>query len=395
MNSPDSSPDAAHNATQTIDLAGAEDRLRRLLENATPAFLLGAGCSRNAQLPLISELTELVLKSERLDDESKAILQSISSSFETESEVSGGHIEDYLSELIDLLAIVDRRERKGVRDARVNIGGSSYGAGEIRQAVESIKLAIGDSVNKTLESAHLRVHRDFVKSIHRPLRSGRQNPGNPISYLVLNYDTLLEDSLALERIAYSDGMEGGATGWWELESFDRARLEARVYKLHGSVDWIQLEDHSLPRRLGPNVRSSDVKSAPILIWPASTKYSETRQDPFAQLSVAAWGSLLNYGESPVLLVVCGYSFGDAHINDELTAVLRHSGGRLTMAVFTSECCPSAHEQLQAWCEDEDLGKSILVYARRGFFHGNSVVEADEDLSWWKFEEIVKLIGASQ
>ena len=49
-----------------------------------------------------------------------------------------------------------------------------------------------------------------------------------MDYLVLNYDTVLEDALALERVPFSDGLDGGVTGWWNPETFDRGGLAARV-----------------------------------------------------------------------------------------------------------------------------------------------------------------------
>ena len=78
-------------------------KLEELLTQNGRAFLLGAGCSKCANLPLTSELTNKVLDSDILNNESKEILSSIRNLFKDSSPVA--QIEDFLSELVDLLAI--------------------------------------------------------------------------------------------------------------------------------------------------------------------------------------------------------------------------------------------------------------------------------------------------
>ena len=132
----------------------------------------------------------------------------------------------------------------------------------------------------------------------------------------MNYDTVLEDALALERVSFSDGLDGGVTGWWSPQTFDRVHLAARVFKLHGSINWCDFPDDPLPRRLGASLQIEDADNRRILIWPASTKYRETQLDPYAQLADRARKVLRPNKGSQCVLVICGYSFGDAHINIE-------------------------------------------------------------------------------
>ena len=77
------------------------------------AFLIGAGCSRPAGLPLTKELTDKVLDDLEVDCLSKTILASVRDTF---SEAPDAHIENYLSEIVDLLAITDRRAERGVNN---------------------------------------------------------------------------------------------------------------------------------------------------------------------------------------------------------------------------------------------------------------------------------------
>lgn len=84
-------------------------------------MLLGAGASFCAGLPLTNQLTVRVLASETLSAESKQILNAIQASFDGANPDS--HIEDYLSELVDWLAITARRINRNVAECKVVIGG--------------------------------------------------------------------------------------------------------------------------------------------------------------------------------------------------------------------------------------------------------------------------------
>ena len=77
----------------------ALDALGALMAQHGRVFLIGAGCSKCAGLPLMEELTAKVLDSGELDAGTTDILKGIQDSF---TGASGPNIEDYLSEIIDL-----------------------------------------------------------------------------------------------------------------------------------------------------------------------------------------------------------------------------------------------------------------------------------------------------
>lgn len=354
-----------------------------LMAQSGRAFLIGAGCSRCAGLPLIAELTETVLTDSELDTQAKAVLEDLKVGFQGGA---GANIEDYLSELIDLLAIADRRAARGASEVKTALGKSLHSADSLRGAAASVKEAIGRAVGREVS---IETHRSFVRSVHRPLRPGKPPGGEPVDYLVLNYDTLIEDALALERVVYADGIDGGATGWWNSATFDRQDLAARVLKLHGSIDWREIDGDRLPRRLARTIPPDGGVGGGILIWPASTKYRETQFDPYAQLIERARQLLRPDVGSQRVLVVCGYSFGDAHINIEVERALQDSDGRLTVLVFTSTDGPIG--DLRKWLDDPEVGDQVLVFAKRGFFHGQQQNVSDQDLPWWKFEVVARLL----
>ena len=349
--------------------------------------MIGAGCSKCAGLPLTAELTTIAIQSDELDETSKEILAAIKNHF---AGSTTSHIEDYLSELVDLLAIAERRANRGASQAQVEIDGKSYSGGQLRVAAEQIKKSISNAVEKQVE---IETHRAFVHAVHRPARPGKAAPGSVVDYLVLNYDTVVEDALAVERIRYSDGIDGGVTGWWNPNTFNRGDLAARVLKLHGSVDWCEVDEDPLPRRIAQNLQVQGMQDRRILIWPASMKYQETQLDPFAQLAGLARDAMRPDRGSQRVLVICGYSFGDAHINIEIDRALRESAGDLTVIAFSSEDEPVG--LLEEWNQAAEIREQVLIYANRGFFHGTVAERATHALPWWKFENVVRLIGGER
>ena len=378
--------------TMTDDLSALGDtpfsdavvKFEELLAQSGRAFLIGAGCSVCAGLPLTAALTQEALNSAALDNKTKAILEAIRDLF------AGAHdanIEDYLSELIDLLAIADRRTSRGATQKTISLGGISYSEAILRTAADQIKRGVAAVIERKVS---IETHQNFVRALHRPLRPGKSTSGQEVDYLVLNYDTVLEDALALERIPFSDGLDGGVTGWWSPETFDRDGLAARVYKLHGSINWCEFPGDPLPRRVGDRLQILGANERRVLIWPASTKYRETQLDPYAQLAERARRVLRPTRGSQCVLVVCGYHFGDAHINHELDRALRASTGDLTIVAFTSDNEPAG--QLADWHTDAAVTEQVLVFANRGFFHGTQAESTTKDLLWWKFENITRMLG---
>ncbi|TLS68128.1 hypothetical protein FEF65_03790 [Mariprofundus erugo] len=368
----------------------ALEALDALMAQNGKVFLLGAGCSKCAGLPLMEELTAKVLGRDGLDVDTSDILKGIQKSF---AGASGPNIEDYLSEIVDLLAIAERRAERGATDKQVSINGKKYSGQQLRESAEKIKRTISDIIECDGDKIDVAVHREFVKAVHRPMRPGKLDALACVDYLSLNYDTLLEDALALERVSFSDGLEGGVTGWWNPVVFDRDGLSSRVFKLHGSINWCEFKNDPLPRRVAGNVNVLDEGDKRILIWPASTKYRETQRDPYAQLAEYGRKALRAVPGSQKILITCGYRFGDSHINLEIDRALRESAGRLTVVAFTSDNDPQG--QLKKWHGDPSITEQVLIFANRGFFHGSNKTLSNDDLLWWKFENLTRLLGGER
>lgn len=361
------------------------ESLEAVLAQSKVCFLMGAGCSYGAGVPLIAALTESVVGSTKLKKTTQAILAFIQKSFKGREQST---IEDYLSELIDYLAIADRRQNRKAEIPSVQISDKSYSAVEIRDALSDIKQEIASLIeSKALKTE---VHRKFVRAVHRPTRPGKAE-FNKVDYFLLNYDTLIEDALALEQITYVDGFQGGPTAWWDPSLFQGSLAAARVIKLHGSIDWCRLDGIELPMRKRSGSTLSEIQAVEkAIIYPASTKYTETQRDPHAQLMNLMRGALRT--QSDTVLLISGYSFGDSHINIELDSALRDNE-RLTFLVFGSmDPVPATVER---WIKDEAVQKQVKLFGKQYFQHGKYVVNSALELPWWKFEVLTRILAGER
>jgi len=356
-----------------------------LLSQRRLAFLFGAGCSRCAGLPLMSELTDNVLNHKMVSETTKNLLEEIRDSFAGAQYTT---IEDYMSEIIDLLSIAERRNQRGASQAKVTLADQERDASELQKALDEIKKTISSSISDI--DVNITTHQQFIRAIHNTLQAGKAN--RCVDYFILNYDTLVEDALGLECVHYCDGFNGAATGWWDPNVFNDENKTARVFKIHGSIDWCYLKDDFLPRRIRSKIKTESERSN-VLIFPASTKYQETQRDPFAQIINFMRQSISLSDKEELVLAICGYSFSDSHINLEIENALSQSGDGLTIAAFVETNEPEG--VLLEWINDTGISDQIRVYAKNSFYHGEKVYKQDADLPWWKFEVLSRLLGGER
>lgn len=94
------------------------EKMPELLGQPKVSFLIGAGCSLCAGLPFMSKLTESVcdiLTPENEEDFDKKIAYTLLDSIkENYKSLNNTSIEDFLSEIQDINAILQRQKLKGV-----------------------------------------------------------------------------------------------------------------------------------------------------------------------------------------------------------------------------------------------------------------------------------------
>lgn len=161
----------------------------------------------------------------------------------------------------------------------------------------------------------------------------------PVELFTVNYDLLLETALETVGVPYFDGFVGALRARFRTELVEAAPPESdewlpaflvRLWKLHGSVHWAwEGGVRAQVVRLGSAVADDQ----PAAIYPSDAKYDESRRVPFIVLQDRLRRAL-NHPET--LMLISGYSFGDAHLNEMLfDAARRRPRSELIALCFSS------------------------------------------------------------
>ena len=375
-------------------------QLDNLLAASNQSWLFGAGISLDAGIPLMRPLTDRVFaraeKSKEAND--LKVLASIKDQLSDES-----HIEHILSQLGDHKAIAGRSKEKTVKFDdipfsvddldRLHQRVLTWIAETIRWGYKPKKddgtpEAVGTDENRIIV---INNHSKFVYALFNRSQAGVAERRRAVRLFTTNYDTLLEDALALGGFSYWDGFSGGAVAYRSHRYGDEEPNlgdRAHVIKLHGSIDWHLGEGDRVWR-----VRDGDLypnKISRVLIYPQSTKYLETQRDPFAAQFDLLRRSLGAREEN--VLATCGYSFGDEHINREIELALQRPENKTTVLAFT----PKLNPTLKKW-GTESWGKRVYVISEDGLYVGadtlHSPPAAGKKRDWWTFAGVTKMLDS--
>ena len=381
------------------------------LNSPKQTWLLGAGISFGANIPLMTPLTERVLHVARMnrmneDEEAKRVIDFI----ETDVD-EGANIEEFLTHLGDFISMASRARSGSImidnqsvpKDTLIRIHSTlleiisdtvrwGYSAPVVGDNGKIIKdELIGEPENTIVV---IDEHLAFINAVFHATRAGLEDIRSPVEFFTTNYDTLLEDALALSQISYQDGFAGGGVAFWKKGAFEtQSSTQAIVTKLHGSIDWYHPpEDTSRLFR----VRNADKypdDGGTVMIYPQATKYLNAQRDPFAEL-FQRFRVRLESGTDQVLLV-CGYSFGDEHINTEIENALSNPKSQLTVVAFTGLREKELPEVLEIWRKNQEWGEQVFVASPRGLHQGSSQPvfgKCGDDRDWWTFAGVTRLLS---
>ncbi|PBP64691.1 SIR2 family protein [Pseudomonas syringae] len=246
----------------------------------------GAGTSKACGLPDIAQLQERVLVS--LSNDQKTLFTLL---------LKGRNLEQGLSRLRRITALLDGDQTLDNFTA---------------QTALDLDLAICQIIIKEL---------DISNANHTPSRYfaawlARTNYHTPVEIFTVNYDLLLETALEEMQVPYFDGFIGNLRARFQTDLVEtRPGSEAesipaffsRLWKLHGSVNWAWEDDRQIVR-VGQPIHNEMAAA----IYPSDTKYEESRRVPFLVLQDRMRRA---FHQPETLVLVAGYSFGDAHLNE--------------------------------------------------------------------------------
>jgi hypothetical protein len=253
------------------------------------SVFLGAGASMTAGLPDLSSMSNIVVKA--LTPAQQPIAQELARE---------RNLEQMLTRLRRIAAIADGDEQVG--------GFTAAGATELDKALCA---AIVGVVSKPPGEI------DAFRSLGIWAAGVRYTL--PVEIFTINYDTLIEAGLEAEGVPYFDGFVGSLKAQFRddlvevtnpLEASSLPSTFVRLWKLHGSVNWLFQEDKDARSvvRLGVHVASGDTAA----IYPSDEKYDDSRRVPFVVL-MDRFRHALAMPESST--IICGYSFSDQHLNE--------------------------------------------------------------------------------
>lgn len=149
-------------------------------------------------------------------------------------------------------------------------------------------------------------HNDFALWIKQITRK------HPVEIFTTNYDVFIERALERARIPVFDGFVGCHETFFCPEylgkdSFPVGGEWVKLWKIHGSVNWRKVK-----RGKDSSITRGQVNKEGEMILPSFRKYDESRKLPY-QAMLDRLATVLSYDGS--IMVTCGFSFGDQHINE--------------------------------------------------------------------------------
>lgn len=266
------------------------------------AFLFGAGTSlakKNKDSIIVPAIGIMTNDIETKLSES-TIFETALSEIKEEITSEKYTIETLLSNLEQKRQIIGKGTLNGLKNS------------DLDNLVVEIKKQIRETVSihnrDELDLSNL-IHVDFAEWI------GKFDRKYPIEIFTTNYDYLFELGLEHNNIPYYDGFTGSYKPFFNAESVEDLSFlpnQTKLWKIHGSLGWHFDE-------ITKKVWRKDSTTYDILIYPSTLKYDHSRKQPYTALG----DRLTNFLKQPdTILITCGYSFGDEHINERITTALK-------------------------------------------------------------------------
>ena len=162
----------------------------------------------------------------------------------------------------------------------------------------------------------------------------------PIEIFTTNYDLLLEQAFEDTSLPYFDGFVGSRQSFFDLRSVEDNLIPkhwTRLWKIHGSINWFQKTNKEVFR----SSKTSEI-DASHLIYPSHLKYDQSRKMPY----LALIDQLSRFIRNPnSLLIICGYSFGDEHINDTILSALKANPNSMVIAMMFNTLTYKAKDEV--------------------------------------------------
>lgn len=223
----------------------------------------------------------------------------------------------------------------------------------VNNLIRHIENEMYSKINVDLSSENAVNAIDVYKVLYQKLAL-RNKDLSRLNVFTTNNDLFNEKALDSLNINYNNGFSGGLNRVFNparfhytfskkidtnLEKFEPLDNMVYLYKLHGSISWIQ-EDSSDSLF---NIREIAVKGGVqkgdgkhVLIYPTPLKQSQSLGSPYSDL-IREFQTKLSLPNSTIFII--GYSFSDEHLNNIIYQALA-SNSSLSVVIFGEHAdCP--------------------------------------------------------
>lgn len=309
------------------------DSFNKILDGKNISFLLGCGCSSYSiededkkwvevgiptMLSLAKEFYKGILPSADSDWLRDTLKLDVSSS------KFNGNLEAFLGTLHSIYFFYESTNQKDGTEGK--------------KVQEIIILARDFLIKKCLNEDNSRKDTNGISKdikllelyqlFYRKLLYRNSNLPKP-NIFTTNYDLYSETALDRLGIHYVNGFSGGIKKYFNPTIFNYALAEKMdlssakssiienliyLYKIHGSINWIQDEDSNLfkVREIQETTFEKLSKQDVVMIHPTPLKYNATMGSPYSDLFREFQKKLMQNNN---VLITLGYSFSDEHINN--------------------------------------------------------------------------------
>ncbi|GBD95934.1 hypothetical protein BMS3Abin06_00814 [bacterium BMS3Abin06] len=267
-------------------------------------FLFGAGTSMSSKrgrskdsvIPGVKEMTKIVVDKIGQDNFKKALKQ-------IEEELSatdmGFQIEYILSCIIQKEQVVGKETLCGLKKEEFEA---------LRKYIEKEIIEVVSVHKKRELFIKDLLHCDFALWVSHAARK------NPVELFTSNYDYLFELALEYHNVNYFDGFVGSFEPFFSpslVEDLKALPQYQKLWKLHGSLGWAYDDKNK-------KIIRRDQRENSIIVFPNFLKYDNSKKQPY----VSFIDRLIKFVSSDdSVLIVCGYSFSDQHINEAILTAL--------------------------------------------------------------------------
>lgn len=301
----------------------------KLLESRNLSFLMGSGCSLGPNgIPTMVQLAdgfydpkeELKAKMSEalreliLSEENKSTLSEYQIDFTVEPFKK--NLETFLGTLYSLRFYLNQVQNKQELE-------------KIDKVIDQTKhFILFQCLNKENEGKD-KLIQDNYKNFYRKLSLRDSNLPKP-NIFTTNYDLYSEKAMDELGITYTNGFSGFIERYFNPSIFNYALAEQMdissfkwnvidsyiyLFKIHGSVNWIEVEDSNKLFRIKELQDSAYEflsKEKNLMIYPSPIKQNASLGTPYSDLFREFQKRI---AQKQSVLVTMGYSFGDEHINN--------------------------------------------------------------------------------